>query len=608
MKKSDEKDNFLRSGVSGIVLVIVAAGLVMVAVTFVSWKFQPSGSVVSSQDNRSDSQKGFFERTSAVISKTFGDMFSSGQDKPAAEIDLGEPAASGNNNEIKNPPPRIIENKSLSVQPSTGKKSNKKISENQNSDPPARNPGAEVKPDKHTVSPSLSFQITETAIHPSLDSKPVASGDPNHSELSAPPLVVTCPESCRGSRVESLCDVTKIQTPNHQILFSEIAWMGSKKSANDEWIELKNNSGRDLRLSGWQILSGDDNNVLTVSTPQSNSGQAHSTGSTSSPQASSLQVKIIFDEKDNFPAGSLYLLERGNDDSAPAVPADKLYSGALSNTGARLKLFDANCNLVDEINFLRGWPAGNNDTKETMERSLLDLSWHTSGLPGGTPKIQNSAAFSTGGSVNNSVQSSASASTASAGAGQTAPIENQTSSAAASAGAANTVSSGTAPTTAPAPAAKILISAIQTTGGSGKSDNDFIKLYNLGDSTMDVSAWQLKKKTQSGTESSIKVFPSGSAIAGHGYFVWANSENNFAVSVGANVSSTGYLSDNYSIALFDTSGKIIDAIAWGSGHTNPFVESSTYPTNPAANQILSRKSLNGAMQDSDNNAEDFEIK
>lgn len=154
----------------------------------------------------------------------------------------------------------------------------------------------------------------------------------------------------------------------------------------------------------------------------------------------------------------------------------------------------------------------------------------------------------------------------------------------------------------------ILISDIQTTGGSGKSDDDFIKMYNADDSAADIGGWQLKKRTQPGTESSIRVFPSGASIASHGYFVWANSENNFASAVGANVSSTSYLSDNYSIALFDASGKIIDAVAWGSGHVNPFVEGSAYPTNPVANQILARKIVNAAMQDTDNNAGDFEIR
>ncbi|MDD3386734.1 MAG: hypothetical protein PHX92_02290, partial [Candidatus Pacebacteria bacterium] len=49
-----------------------------------------------------------------------------------------------------------------------------------------------------------------------------------------------------------------------------------------------------------------------------------------------------------------------------------------------------NCNLIDEVLAEPSWPAGDNDTKKTMERGS-DLSWHTYfGEFLGTPKAENS--------------------------------------------------------------------------------------------------------------------------------------------------------------------------------------------------------------------------
>jgi hypothetical protein len=152
-----------------------------------------------------------------------------------------------------------------------------------------------------------------------------------------------------------------------------------------------------------------------------------------------------------------------------------------------------------------------------------------------------------------------------------------------------------------------VIAEVRITGGSGKTDNDFIKIYNPTSSQIDISGWKLRRRTQSGTEYSIKVMPAGSIIMPAGYFAWANSGNGFSDSVGANISSTQTLTDNNSIALTDASSNIIDALAWGSGQTNPFIEGQSYPTNPPALQSLKRKIDNGTMIDSGDNSSDFYI-
>lgn len=153
---------------------------------------------------------------------------------------------------------------------------------------------------------------------------------------------------------------------------------------------------------------------------------------------------------------------------------------------------------------------------------------------------------------------------------------------------------------------KILITEIQIEGD--KASNDFIELYNPSAVSADISRFQLKKRTKAGVESSIKVFSEGSRINAKGFFLWANSEDDFDSSVFADVSSSSYLTENNSVALFDRNDNIIDKVAWGFGQENPFVESYIFPQNPGKNQSVSRKKDEaGIFVDTDDNSWDFFI-
>jgi hypothetical protein len=46
------------------------------------------------------------------------------------------------------------------------------------------------------------------------------------------------------------------QTPR-DVVFSEIAWMGTTTSSNDEWIELYNNTDGAIDLTGWTLNAAD---------------------------------------------------------------------------------------------------------------------------------------------------------------------------------------------------------------------------------------------------------------------------------------------------------------------------------------------------------------
>jgi hypothetical protein len=151
----------------------------------------------------------------------------------------------------------------------------------------------------------------------------------------------------------------------------------------------------------------------------------------------------------------------------------------------------------------------------------------------------------------------------------------------------------------------LVIAAIQIAGAS--TTNDYVKIYNPENNAVDVSGWKLHKKSSTGTDYSLREIPTGNSMPAGGYFIWANSTNGFSASVGANVSSTETLSSDNSVALFDATGAIVDMVAWGTG-VNQYVEDRAYPTNPAANQVLTRIFQNGAIVDTDNNAADFTVR
>ena len=139
------------------------------------------------------------------------------------------------------------------------------------------------------------------------------------------------------------------------VVLNEIAWMGTTTSPNDEWMELHNNTTGDIDLTGWTLVAQDGTpNIALVGT---------------------------------IPAHGFFLLERTDDTTVPGIPADQIYTGALENGGEVLELRDASNTLHDIVD---AWYAGDNTTKETMDR--LDptapgdqgSSW-TNGPVNGTP-------------------------------------------------------------------------------------------------------------------------------------------------------------------------------------------------------------------------------
>ncbi len=122
-----------------------------------------------------------------------------------------------------------------------------------------------------------------------------------------------------------------------------------------------------------------------------------------------------------------------------------------------------------------------------------------------------------------------------------------------------------------------------------KASDEFVELYNTTDVTYDLSGLQLRRRTQSGSESSLKVFPKGTLIPAHGYFLWANSQGIFHAPFADTETSSSALANDNSIGLFTASGNdgaLLDSLAWGGGAV--FSSDSPVFPNPPKGTALTR--------------------
>ncbi len=139
---------------------------------------------------------------------------------------------------------------------------------------------------------------------------------------------------------------TPLSVHRGEVVINEVAWMGTKASSADEWIELynTNNTTTPFSLEGWQLETGDGN------------------------------PSVSFGKQNEIKGEEFFLLERTDDTTVANHEADKIYTGALNNSGEKLTLRDDKGLVVDEVPLSSNtstpvrWLAGGNDTKRSMER------------------------------------------------------------------------------------------------------------------------------------------------------------------------------------------------------------------------------------------------
>ncbi len=304
-----------------------------------------------------------------------------------------------------------------------------------------------------------------------------------------------------------------INTAHATVIINEIAWMGTTISANNEWIELYNESNQEIDLTGWTLKSTDGTPSIE------------------------LQGKV--------PSWGFFLLERTDDDTVPNIPADQIYQGALNNTGEKLILSDNTGQIIDTIDcsggpalsLPNGWLAGDNTTKQTMERRSMvrdipdttptPTTWQNSQNPGGTPRQINST-YESPTSIDTLATTKAISTTATIPSYEVTPRKI-------------TVGNNTD---------NIFINEVLSSPKGSDEENEWIELYNVNNSEVDLTDWQIRD-----TIGAVKTYilPDKSKIPSMGFLVLTRPQTKITLQ-----------NSGDGLELLSPNGKIIDKVEFSA--------------------------------------------
>ncbi len=167
----------------------------------------------------------------------------------------------------------------------------------------------------------------------------------------------------------------------------------------------------------------------------------------------------------------------------------------------------------------------------------------------------------------------------------------------------------------------IVISEIKTSGGSGKSTDEFIELYNPTEAEVNLDGWGLLKKTASGSDYILVDNFGEKTIPAHSFFLIAHPAGYLGeVTPNFYYTTTNSISDNNTVILLDPKQTIIDEVGYGTAT----VFETEVAVNPPGGKSLERKARSdsslelmveggahyylGNGEDSNNNKTDFIIR
>lgn len=156
--------------------------------------------------------------------------------------------------------------------------------------------------------------------------------------------------------------------------------------------------------------------------------------------------------------------------------------------------------------------------------------------------------------------------------------------------------------------ATVVISEFRTVGPSGGND-EFIELYNLSNSAVDISSWTIRGSNNAAGVSIRLTISAGTSIPAHGHFLATNSAaSGYSGSVPGNQTYTTGITNDGGIALFNSSAIIVDQVGMSTG--SAYKEGTVLtPLTTNVNRGYERKpgGSSGSTQDTDNNGLDFQL-
>ena len=156
----------------------------------------------------------------------------------------------------------------------------------------------------------------------------------------------------------------------------------------------------------------------------------------------------------------------------------------------------------------------------------------------------------------------------------------------------------------------VVISEFRTRGPNGGND-EFIELYNLSSSPINISGWEIKGSNTTGTVSTRAVINNGVVLNSGCHYLLTNSNPTggpYSGTVAGNQTYGVGITDDGGIALTLPGGVIVDQVGMSSGST--FKEGSTLsPLTTSSNRGYERRPGGSAGNsiDSDNNNNDFRL-
>jgi predicted extracellular nuclease len=143
-------------------------------------------------------------------------------------------------------------------------------------------------------------------------------------------------------------------------------------------------------------------------------------------------------------------------------------------------------------------------------------------------------------------------------------------------------------------AGQVVIGEFKTSGGTGKSTDEFVELYNPTDIDVSLNDWQLIKKTASGNDYVLVDNFGEKIISAHSFFLITHPAGYLGeVAPDFYYSTTNSISDNNSIVLYDPSLAVADAVGYGTAT----VFETEAAANPPAGKSLERQARSDSTKE-----------
>ncbi len=154
----------------------------------------------------------------------------------------------------------------------------------------------------------------------------------------------------------------------------------------------------------------------------------------------------------------------------------------------------------------------------------------------------------------------------------------------------------------------VVISEFRTRGPAGGND-EFIELFNLSVSTVDISGWVIRGSNSDGTVTTRAIIANGVSLNPFCRFLLTNSNTNgYSGNIPGNQTYGVGITDDGGIALVNSSGTIIDQVGMSGG--SAFKEGTTLaPLTTSTDRSYERRpgGAPGSTQDTDINENDFRL-